>query len=166
MPGTTRRSGVSRWVLAWLYVLMGLPVRILAQCRAQPGGLAWAGGYWHGCTCWCDYLCVHSRNAGHHQAIWGKQVGIGMVVRTDGSLPYQLSVKNLIKKILLVKTFYFHNYSKKNTDSSPVICYQLLSVTITHSVCWWSYLFFYWRRIWNSQCRFYSSALFRPITQT
>ncbi len=42
-----------------------------------------------------DYLCVYSRNAGHHQAVWREQVRVGMVVRTYGSLPYQLSVKNL-----------------------------------------------------------------------
>ncbi len=35
-----------------------------------------------------------------------------MVVRTYGSLPYQLSVKNLTRNVL-VKTFYFHNYNKQ-----------------------------------------------------
>ncbi len=42
-----------------------------------------------------------------------------MVVSADGSFPYQLSVKNLIK-IVLVKTFHFHNYG------------QLLSLPFCH----------------------------------
>ncbi len=31
-----------------------------------------------------DYLYVYSRNAGHHQAVWREQVGVGMVVRNVG----------------------------------------------------------------------------------